>query len=241
MSHNTLRPPVPRSRPGARATGRRSAAWSTACRRGIALAEADIQPWLDRRRPGQSSFVTQRREDRRGADPVRRVRGQDHRHADLAADQERGPALARTTARSRTSSGPATPTSPTGPSIRHPRLSRRRPLLARARPPRASPPARSRARCWRTWCTSRWRSAAPWSRSAASAHRPRALGLGRDRAQPLLVPRRRGGAAMGGAARPHAQGRLLGRRGDRGGRARACRPGSARRSTASSTPTSPRR
>src|SRR5215510_4639388 len=30
---------------------------------GIALAEADIQPWLDKRKPGQSRFVTQRRED----------------------------------------------------------------------------------------------------------------------------------------------------------------------------------
>ncbi|MCG8440834.1 MAG: chorismate synthase, partial [Caulobacterales bacterium] len=29
---------------------------------GIALTEADIQPWLDRRRPGGSRFVTQRRE-----------------------------------------------------------------------------------------------------------------------------------------------------------------------------------
>ena len=29
----------------------------------IALAETDIQPWLDKRRPGQSRFVTQRRED----------------------------------------------------------------------------------------------------------------------------------------------------------------------------------
>src|ERR1700733_2036057 len=28
----------------------------------IPLAEADIQPWLDRRRPGQSRFTTQRRE-----------------------------------------------------------------------------------------------------------------------------------------------------------------------------------
>jgi chorismate synthase len=31
----------------------------------IALTEADIQPWLDRRRPGQSRFVTQRRESDR--------------------------------------------------------------------------------------------------------------------------------------------------------------------------------
>jgi len=32
----------------------------------IALSEADIQPWLDRRRPGQSRFTTQRRESDRG-------------------------------------------------------------------------------------------------------------------------------------------------------------------------------
>ena len=32
------------------------------CPPGIALTEADIQPWLDRRRPGQGKFVTQRQE-----------------------------------------------------------------------------------------------------------------------------------------------------------------------------------
>lgn len=32
------------------------------CPPGIALSEADIQPWLDRRRPGASRFTTQRRE-----------------------------------------------------------------------------------------------------------------------------------------------------------------------------------
>jgi chorismate synthase len=30
---------------------------------GVPLAEADIQPWLDRRKPGQNRFTTQRRED----------------------------------------------------------------------------------------------------------------------------------------------------------------------------------
>ena len=33
-----------------------------ACRRDIPLAEADIQHWLDKRRPGQSRYTTQRRE-----------------------------------------------------------------------------------------------------------------------------------------------------------------------------------
>ena len=32
------------------------------CPPGIALSEQDIQPWLDKRRPGQSRFTTQRRE-----------------------------------------------------------------------------------------------------------------------------------------------------------------------------------
>ena len=41
------------------------------CPPGLALAESDIQPWLDRRRPGQSRFTTQRRE----SDQVRILSG----------------------------------------------------------------------------------------------------------------------------------------------------------------------
>ena len=41
------------------------------CPPGLPLAEADIQPWLDRRRPGQSRFTTQRRE----SDQVRILSG----------------------------------------------------------------------------------------------------------------------------------------------------------------------
>lgn len=33
------------------------------CPPGLALSEADIQPWLDKRRPGTSRYTTQRRED----------------------------------------------------------------------------------------------------------------------------------------------------------------------------------
>lgn len=32
------------------------------CPPGIALSEADVQPWLDQRRPGTSRFTTQRQE-----------------------------------------------------------------------------------------------------------------------------------------------------------------------------------
>jgi len=41
------------------------------CPPGLALSEADIQPWLDKRRPGASRFTTQRRE----ADQVRILSG----------------------------------------------------------------------------------------------------------------------------------------------------------------------
>src|SRR3989344_3305438 len=49
------------------------------CPPGIALTEADIQPWMDRRRPGQGKFVTQRQEP----DAVRILSGvfQDERTA----------------------------------------------------------------------------------------------------------------------------------------------------------------
>ena len=41
------------------------------CPPGIPLSEADIQPWLDKRRPGQSKYTTQRRE----ADQVKILSG----------------------------------------------------------------------------------------------------------------------------------------------------------------------
>jgi chorismate synthase len=41
------------------------------CPPGLSLSEADIQPWLDKRRPGQSKFTTQRQE----ADQVRILSG----------------------------------------------------------------------------------------------------------------------------------------------------------------------
>jgi enoyl-[acyl-carrier protein] reductase I len=65
------------------------------CPPGIPLTEADIQPWLDKRRPGQSRFVTQRQEP----DAVKILsgvfEGRDHRHADLAADRQCRPARSK--------------------------------------------------------------------------------------------------------------------------------------------------
>ena len=64
----------------------------------IPLTEAEIQAELDRRRPGQSRFTTQRREPDTvrilsGVFPDDGRRDGHHRHADRAADRERRPAL----------------------------------------------------------------------------------------------------------------------------------------------------
>ena len=127
---------------------------------GIALAETDIQPWLDKRKPGQSRFVTQRREDdevqilsgvfegKTTGTPISLlIKNEDQRSKDYSKikDQFRpGHADYTYWAKYTASATIAAAAAP-----------------RRARPPRAWRPARSRARCWRTWCTSRWRSAAP--------------------------------------------------------------------------------
>ena len=99
----------------------------------IALEEADIQIFLDQRRPGQSRFTTQRKGERHRPHPVgpgARPRGAPghHGHADRAGDRERGPALQglRRAARHL----PARPCRlHLRGHIRHPRPSRRRALV----------------------------------------------------------------------------------------------------------------
>ena len=62
------------------------------CPPGMALREADIQPDLDRRRPGTSRLRHPAQRARCGGNPLRRLRGQDHRHADRPADPQHRPA-----------------------------------------------------------------------------------------------------------------------------------------------------
>ena len=65
------------------------------CPPGMELSAGDIQPDLDRRRPGTSRHVTQRNEP----DAVEILSGvyrrQDHRHADLPVDTQHRPAQQR--------------------------------------------------------------------------------------------------------------------------------------------------
>ena len=202
------------SPPGARATGPRSAASSTASR-----------PACRWRRPtsrsgsttpaGQSRFTTQRREPDPVQDPVRRLRGRDHRHADRAAHRQRRPALAGLLARSRTSSAPATPTTPTRPSTASATTAAAAGPVG-ARDGDAGGGRRHRPQGARvTACA----SAAPWSRSARTRSTA-PLGLGRrstaiPSGAPTGRPPRRGPASSTRCARPAPR-----RRGDRGGRLR---------------------
>ena len=56
------------------------------CPPGMELAETDLQHDLDRRKPGKSRHVTQRRESDKVKNPVRRVRREDNGDAYRAAD-----------------------------------------------------------------------------------------------------------------------------------------------------------
>src|ERR1700759_1663781 len=61
MSHNSFGP-LFRAPPWGESHGPAIGCVVDGCPPRLALAEADIQPWLDRRRPGQSRFTTQRQE-----------------------------------------------------------------------------------------------------------------------------------------------------------------------------------
>ena len=195
----------------------------------LPLAEPDIQQWLDKRKPGQSRFTTQRREEDLVAHPQRRVRRGDDRHADPADDREHRPASAGLSQHRRPL--------PPGPRRLHlleeiwrARLSRRRPRLGArdrlARRRRGDRPQDPRS----------GRDDPRRSRSDRTASdRPQRLGLAGGRRQSVLVSGRGDGAPLGRlsrrvsakpAPRPAPSSRSL----------RAVfRPASASRSTTSST------
>ena len=161
------------------------------CPPGIALTEADIQVWLDKRRPGQGKFVTQRQEP----DAVKILSGvfEDERTGgQVTTGTPISMIIENVDQRSRDYSDIATRLPPRPRrlrlfrQVRRARLSRRRaPVGARDRRAgrrrrhRAQDPGRGRHRARRP------------GPDRPARGRPRALGLGRDRTQPVLVPRRR--------------------------------------------------
>ena len=206
----------------------------------IPLEAGDIQAELDKRRPGQSRFTTQRREP----DEVKILSGRLHRrapgqaghdrHADRAADRERRPALEGLFRHPR-----QVPPRPRRlhlrRQIRHPRLSRRRALVG-ARDRGAGRRRRDRPQ------GARRRHHPRRARADGTARdRPRQLGLGRGRpatrsSAPTPRPPRSTKTTSTSCARPAPRSAPSSRSSPR-----ACRRVSARRSTASSTPTSRRR
>ena len=130
------------------------------CPPNIPLTEADIQVYLDKRKPGQSRFTTQRKEP----DEVRILSGvfaseggtQVTTGTPISLEIANIDQRPRTTERSRTSSGPVTRTTPislsmacgTGAVLAGP---------ARVRPRCALPQERLRARSRRRFgCAARW-------------------------------------------------------------------------------------
>ena len=207
------------------------------CPPGIALAEADLQRWLDRRRPGQNRYTTQRREP----DAVEILsgvyEGSSTGAPDPADDPQRRPAL-EGLRRDRAQVPPGSCRLHLLGEIRAARSARRWTRLGA----RDRGAGRRRRCCARGAGRSRPR-AQDYRRHGADgppSDRPKRLGPRRDRAQPVLVPGP-AGAASGRRSSTAAQGRRIDRRGDRGGgRGRPPRA-SARRSMPSSTPSLPRR
>ena len=187
------------------------------CPPGIPLTDADIQAYLDKRRPGQSRFTTQRQEPDQVKilsgvfEDERTRRPGHHRHADHAADRERRPAL-EGLCRDPRQVPPRPRRLHLSGEIRHPRLSRRRPLLG-ARDRGARGRRRRRAQDHPGRHHPRRAGA-----DGPAQDRPRQLGLGGGRPQSVLLPRRQGREVLRGLSRRRPQGRLLHRRGDRGGR-----------------------
>ena len=157
----------------------------------IPLDAADIQAELDKRRPGQSRFTTQRREPDEVEDPLRRVRRRAHgragddRHADRAADRERRPALEGLFRDHATRTVPATPTTPTTSKYG-------------MRDYRGGGRSSARETAARVAAGAIARKVVPGVsvRGALVQIGPHAidraqLGLGRGRPQPVLLPRRR--------------------------------------------------
>jgi hypothetical protein len=152
------------------------------CPPGLALSAADLQPDLDRRRPGHVTLHDPAPRGRRGAHIVRGVRGGDHGHTDWPADREHGPAQPRLRGHRRPYP-PGARRLQLHAQVRSPRLPRRRAFIG-AR----DGDARGRRRdCQEV--SGRSRHTCTRLPAAVGAYCGTAPGLGRGGAQPVLLPR----------------------------------------------------
>ena len=178
---------------GARATGRRSAAWSMAARRGIPLTEADIQPCLDKRRPGPVALHDAAPGAGRGEDPLRRVHGGRSTTGTPIAlvienTDQRSKDYGNITDKFRPGHADYTYWAKYG--IRDYRgggraSARETAIAGRGRRDRAQGAGPGHHACAARWCRS--------GRTRSTAR----TGIGTSRAKSVLLPGRRGGAALG--------------------------------------------
>ena len=202
----------------------------------IPLSEADIQPYLDRRRPGQSRFTTQRQEPDRGSHPLRRLRGADDRHADRTGNRQcRSAVEGLQQHRPQLPAGPRRPHLPA--EIRHPRLSRRRAVLG-AGDRDARRGGRRRAQGFGQWRRHPRRHGARWETMRSTRAR---WDWAAVETNAFFCPDPLTADAWETNLTADPQARLLDRRGDRGHCRGGAARGWARRSTASSTPILPPR
>ena len=194
------------------------------CPPGLSLNEADVQRWLDLRKPGSSRFVTQRREpdavrilsgvfeDARTGGPVTTgtpismmIENLDQRSKDYGAIARRVPP---------------------GPCRLHLCRQVRRARLSRGRSGFGARDGGA-GRGWRCGAQGAGRGRGDPCRpgpARPAPHRPHALGLGGNVAQSVLVPGRHNRRPVGGLSGRGAQDGLLHRR-DRGSQAEGAPPG----------------
>jgi hypothetical protein len=184
------------------------------CPPGIALSAADIQRDLDRRRPGQSKFVTQRREP----DEVRILSGTFTDPAS-GAEMTLGTPIAlvidNVDARSKDYDAIAETYRPGHADYTYD-------VKYGLRDPRGSGRASARETAARVAAGAVARKIVPSMKvrgaNGRNRDRPQCMGLGRDFAQSVLLPGCEGRKKNGKLSRRHPQERLLDRRRDRGDR-----------------------
>ena len=206
------------------------------CPPGIPLTEADIQPWLDARRPGQSRFTTQRQE----ADQVEILSGT---FEGVTTGTPISLLIRNTDQRSKDYGDIAAKFRPGHADLtyhlKYGLRDYRGGGRSSARETAARVAAGGVARAVLAALAPAVRIRGALVQIGDRADRPRRLGLGRGAAQPLLVPRRRRRRRPGPATSTACASPATPSAPSSSSSPKASPPASARRSTPSSTATSP--
>ena len=204
----------------------------------LPLTAEDIQHDLDRRRPGQSRFTTQRQE----ADAVKILSGV-MAHPETGAQVTTGTPIAllieNTDQRSKDYSEIKDKFRPGHADFTYEAKYGLRDYRGGGRSSARETATRVAAGAIARKILPEHEGARRAGADGPAQDRSRQMGLGRDRAQSVLLPGQGQGRVLRRLSRRHPQERLVDRRGDRGGRRRRAGRAWARRSTPSSMPNWP--